>query len=53
MTERSERMSEEASFPLNYHHARPHGAAFEQTTENSPEYGPVHTGAVFVASRET
>jgi len=53
MTERSERMSEEASFHLNLHHARSHGATFEQTTENSSEYGQVHTGAVLVASRET
>jgi len=53
MTERSERMSEEASFHLNLHHARSHGAAFEQTTENSSEYGQVHTGVVLVASRET
>jgi len=51
MTERSERMSEEASFHLNWHYARSHGAAFEQTTENSSEYGQVHTGAVLVASR--
>lgn len=53
MTERSERMSEEASFHLYWHHARSHGAAFEQTTEDRSEYGQVHTGAVLVASRET
>jgi len=41
MTERSERMSEEASFHLYWHHARSHGAAFEQRTENSSEYGQV------------
>jgi len=39
MTERSERITEEASYNLNGHYPLSHGAAFEQTTENGIEYG--------------
>jgi len=52
MTERSERITEEASYHLNGHYPLSHGAAFEQTTETALNMA-TFTGPFLVASGKT